>query len=70
MAVVMNNVHIHVRLYTSSTQGCLPYFRVPLVLTIPLPGVSDGYSDGQNAYPCEAMHQQYTGVLTLSCVSL
>ena len=39
MAVVMDNMHGHVRLYTSSTQVCLLYFRVPLVLTTPLPGV-------------------------------
>ena len=38
MAVVMD-MHGHVRLYTSSTQVCLLYFRVPLILTTPLPGV-------------------------------
>ena len=31
--------HSHVRLYTWSTQVCLLYFRVPLVLTTPFPGV-------------------------------
>ena len=71
MAVVMNHVHIHVRLYTSSAQVCLPYFRVPLVLTTPFleldrqPSCGDGCSDEPRAYPCEAIHQQYTGVLTL-----
>ena len=39
MAVVMDNMHGHVRLCTSSTQVCLLYFRVPLVLTTSLPGV-------------------------------
>ena len=39
MAVVMDNMHGHVRLYTSSTQVCLLYFKVLLVLTTPFPGV-------------------------------
>ena len=72
MAVVMtrNHVHIHVKLYTSSAQVCVPYFRVPLVLTTPLPedrqpSCGDGCSDEQHAYPCEAIHQQCTGVLIL-----
>ena len=41
MAVVMDNMHGHVRLYTSSTQVCLFYFSVPLVLTTPLSGVRE-----------------------------
>ena len=79
MAVVMNHVHIHVRLYTSSTEVCLPYFRVPLVLTTPFleldrqPSCGDflnlrcrhGCSDEPHAYPREAIHKQYTAVLTL-----
>eukprot|EP00731_Ephydatia_muelleri_P013466 Em0007g776a len=43
MAVVMDNMHGHVRLYTSSTQVCLVYFGVPLVLTTPLPGGTTGF---------------------------
>ena len=39
MDVVIDNMHGHVRLYTSSTQVCLFYFNVPLVLTTPFPAV-------------------------------
>ena len=39
MAVVMDNMHGHVRLYTSSIQVCLLYFKVPLIFTKHVAGV-------------------------------
>ena len=53
MAVLVDNMHV--KLYTSSTQVCLHDFRVSLVLTIPLPEVSQPSLVIVYMYKCEGM---------------
>ena len=55
MAVLIDNMHSHVKLYTSSTQVCLLYFNVPLVLTTqPFLVEMSQPSCGDTFYICKA----------------